>query len=254
MRRLSSGPHRATLCWTVLGLVLFFHSSCLFLPGQRYRHFATKTPLPERHTLILGFLGGRDSWDDPRPGVARLAAKLRAENLPGVHIESVENRRRHLALQLIQHSFDQNQNGVLEQEEKVSGRLILYGQSFGGAAVVKLARELHKAEIPVLLTVQVDSVGRGDARIPGNVSCAANLFQQDGLVIRGEREIRAEDPEKTTIIGNFEYDYDDREIDLSHVPWFKKLCRVAHTKMDWDPEVWARVEQLILDTLSHGCP
>ena len=223
------------------------------LPGQRYRHFTTKTPLPERHTLILGLLGGRDSWDDPRPGVARLAAKLGASSLPGIHVETVENRRRHLALQLIQHSFDQDQDGILESAEKGSGRLILYGQSFGGAAVVKLARELHEAEIPVLLTVQVDSVGRGDARIPPNVSCAANLFQQDGLLVRGEREIRAEDPAKTKIIGNFQYHYRDREIDLSHVSWYKKIFRVTHTKMDWDPEVWAQVEELISDALRRGC-
>ncbi|MBI4481173.1 MAG: hypothetical protein HY651_14235 [Acidobacteria bacterium] len=253
MRTLPHGFQRATIWWTLLGVLLFLQAGCLFLAGQRYRHFTTKTPLPERHTLILGFMGGRDSWDDPRPGVARLAAKLRASSLPGVHIETVENRRRPLALQLIEQGFDQNQNGILEREEKVSGRLILYGQSFGGAAVVKLARELHKAEIPALLTVQVDSVGRGDARIPANVSCAANLFQQDGLVIRGEREIRAEDPSKTKIMGNFQYHYRDRKIDLSHVPWYKKIFRVAHTKMDWDPEVWAKVEALILDALRRGC-
>jgi hypothetical protein len=80
--------------------------------------------------------------------------------------------------------------------------LILYGQSFGGAAVVKLARELEVMGVPVLLTVQVDSVGRGDGIIPANVARAANLFQRNGLFIRGEPKIRAQDPSRTTIIGN----------------------------------------------------
>lgn len=59
--------------------------------------------------------------------------------------------------------------------------------------MVKLAPQLKKMEVPILLTVQLDSVGRGDKVISSNVSRAANLFQQDGLIIKGEREIRPED-------------------------------------------------------------
>jgi hypothetical protein len=29
----------------------------------------------------------------------------------------------------------------------------------------------------------------------------------------------------------------------------KRLFRVAHTKMEYDPDVWAKVEQLIMDEL-----
>ena len=132
--------------------------------------------------------------------------------------------------------------------------MILYGQSFGGAAVVKLARELHREGVPVLLTVQVDSVGRDDARIPPNVACAANFFQRDGLLIQGEPEIRAERPSETRIIGNFRHQYSDNRISLSAVPWHKKIFRVAHTKMDRDPALWSKVEELILHTMQDGCP
>jgi hypothetical protein len=127
--------------------------------------------------------------------------------------------------------------------------VILYGQSFGGAAVVKFARQLKELGVPVLLAVQVDSVGRGDKLIPSNVRRAANLFQRDGLIIKGEREIRAEDPGKTTIVGNFKFDYDGKKVDLSEVSWLKRLFQAAHTKMDHDPEVWALVERLILDAI-----
>jgi hypothetical protein len=98
--------------------------------------------------------------------------------------------------------------------------------------------------------VQVDSVGRGDKVIPSNVRRAANLFQRDGLIIKGEREIRAEDPARTTIVGNFKFDYGGKEVDLSEVSWLKRLFQAAHTKMDHDPEVWALVERLILEVAS----
>ena len=104
-------------------------------------------------------------------------------------------------------------------------------------------------DILVLLTVQVDSVGGGDALIPANVQKAANLFQSDGRFIRGEPAIRAEDPQKTRIIGNFRFSYRNSAIDISHLPWHKTIFRAAHAKMGQDPQVWARVEQLILGVL-----
>ena len=218
--------------------------------AQRYQDFITNTPVKENDVLIIGFMGGRESWDNDKRGVRKLALRLRAMNLPGVHVETVENRKRKLAIKLIQNALDRDRNGVLDKHERTSARLIIYGQSFGGAAVVKLARQLKEIDLPVLLTVQVDSVGRGDKKIPSNVSRAANLFQRNGLFIKGEREIRAEDPGKTTIIGNFRFDYNGKKIDLSEVSWVKRLFQSAHTKMDHDPEVWSLVEKLIFNVVT----
>jgi hypothetical protein len=219
--------------------------------AQRYSDFSTRTPLGEGHVLVIGFMGGRESWDNHKRGVRKLALKLRAMNLPGVHVETVENRKRRLALELVRNAFDHSRDGQLDERERASARLIIYGQSFGGAAVVKFARQLKELGVPVLLTVQVDSVGRGDKVIPSNVARAANLFQRDGLIIKGEREIRPEDTAKTTIVGNFKFDYDGKKVDLSEVSWLKRLFQAAHTKMDHDPEVWALVERLILDVVSQ---
>ena len=232
---------------SVLCLVL---SSCSLVHAQRYQDFTIPTPLQEGDLLIVGFMGGRESWDNDKRGVRKLALKLRAMNLPGVHVETVENKKRRLAIDLIRKAFDHNRDGQLDVRERALARVVVYGQSFGGAAVVKLARQLKKIEVPVLLTVQVDSVGRGDKVIPSNVMRAANLFQRDGLIIKGEREIRPEDPSKTTIIGNFKFAYSGKRIDLSEVSWLKRLFQAAHTKMDHDPEVWARVEKIILDVIS----
>ncbi len=200
---------------------------------------------------MLGFLGGRERWDSPREGVRKLAMELRSLNLPDVHVETVENIRRELALQLVQNALDKNQDGRLQVPEKESARLILYGQSFGGAAVVKFATQLKDLKIPVLLTIQIDSVGRRDDVIPKNVGFAYNLFQRNGCFIRGEPEIRAEDPAKTRILGNLKFDYRLKQIDLSSVPWWKKMFRVAHTKMNLDPEVWQKVKALILQHMAH---
>ena len=217
--------------------------------GQDYRDFITATPLPANHALVVAFMGGREPWNNNKRWVRKLALNLRAMNLSGVHVETVENTRRQLAIELIRNAFDRNQDHALDSAERSNARLIVYGHSFGGAAVVKLARELEEMDLPILLTVQIDSVGRGDALIPPNVRQAANLFQANGLLIRGEPEIRAQDPTRTTIVGNFEYDYRRKNIDLSHVSWWKKIFRTAHTRMGHDPEVWAHVKRLILDAL-----
>jgi len=237
---------RKRFCLIALSVSLLPLAGCVFARGQRYHHFTTATPVEENQVLILGFLGGREPWDNPRRNVRRLALKLRAQYSNNVQVETVENKKRHLALELIRRAFDRNRDGRLDAQERAGVRLIIYGHSFGGAAVVKLARELERMGAPVLLTVQIDSVGRGDRVIPANVARAANLFQRNGLFIRGEPEIRAEDPSRTAIIGNFEFDYRGKKIDLSEVSWMKKLFRAAHTKMDFDPAVWALVEELIV--------
>ena len=220
--------------------------------GQRYRDFTTRTPLEQNEILILGFMGGREPWNNDRYCVRRLALKLRSMNLPNVHIETVENMKRSLAIELITNAFDRNHDGKLDPEECASAKLILYGQSFGAAAVVKLARQLKKIGVPVLLTVQGDSIGLDDAIIPSNVARAANLYQRNGWFIRGEPEIRAEEPTKTTIIGNFKYDYSRSKIDISKVSWMKKSFRIAHTRMEHDADAWGKVEELIMDSINRS--
>jgi len=245
--QLSNPQPRNLLLITLIALTV--EGACMFPRGQRYRDFTTPTPLPQGQTLILGFLGGREPWNNNDRNVRKLALKLRSLNDPDIHIETVENKKRALAIQLITAAFDRNRDGKLDDKERRAIRLIIYGQSFGGAAVVKLATQLKQIGVPVALTVQVDSVGRGDSVIPSNVSRAANLFQKNGWFIRGEPEIRPEDPMKTTILGNYKYDYSHKPIDISGVPFMKKVFRIAHTRMEYDPDVWTKVEELILDSI-----
>jgi hypothetical protein len=234
----------------VLSLLFLLLTSCVRHP-QRYEDFSTPTPLQPGTFLILGFVGGREAWDNPSQGVRQFALNLKAKDLYA-RIETVENQKRNLALRLVSEAFDQDRDGNLDKHETQSIRLILYGQSFGGAAVVKLARQLKTHGVPVRLTIQIDSVGRGDGLIPSNVVRAANLYQSDGVLIKGQSLIRAEDPSRTKILGNYRFGYKNLKIDLSGIRWHKKVFRKAHTKMGLDPEVWCLVETLILSEINRG--
>ena len=227
----------------VLGLV------SVTAQAQVFSNLTTPLPLPRGSTLVIGFLGGWDRWDDPNRGVRKLALKLRDED-PGVFAEAMSNHRQKLALELIRRAFDWNQNGRLDPEERADARIILYGQSLGGGAAVKVAHRLQTLNIPVLLTVQVDSVSLHDDVIPANVRAAANLFQRDGPPFMGRKCIRAEDPSRTRILGNFQYHYRSKRIDMSSASWKRKNLQGAHAKMELDPEVWARVDSFIQDAIA----
>ena len=228
-------------------IVLLLASGCG--GGIQIADIEIPTPVPESSCLVIGFLGGRDAWDDSSKGVRQLALELRSE---GLLAETFENRRRNVALEVVRDALDRNGDGAIDAQETRTIRLVVYGQSFGGAAVVKFARELNELDVPIELTVQIDSVGRDDALIPPNVHSAANLYQTDGWFLDGEHPIRAEDPKATRILGNWRFDYSEppgSEISLAGVPWWKLAFRIPHARMDRDPEVWARVKELI----QSGC-
>jgi hypothetical protein len=121
--------------------------------------------------------------------------------------------------------------------------------------VVKFARELHALGVPLELTIQIDSVGREDGLVPGNVRHAANLFQSDGWFIRGENPVRAVDAAETRVIGNWRFDYSEppgSEISLADVPWWKLAFRIPHARMDRDRRVWSQVQRLIEAACTGG--
>jgi hypothetical protein len=140
----------------------------------------------------------------------------------------------------------------LTPEQKRNAHIILYGHSWGACAVVSLARQLHDEGIPVVLTVQVDSVskaGRDDARIPDNVTYAANFYQDKGFV-RGQQKIVAEDASRTKILGNFYFDYSANPIACPQYPWYTRLFMRSHIEIECDQRVWHRVEDLIREQLT----
>lgn len=209
------------------------------------KEILTPAPLPENSLLVIGFLGAWENWDNSKRSVRKLALKLREAQIPNVYVETADNHSRRTVRNFIREALDRDGNGKLSPAEAGSAQIILYGQSFGGAASVTLARELERWGVPVRLTVQVDSIGRRDHIIPANVRRAVNLYQRDPGPIRGRSQIRAADPAKTTVLGNFRHFYLFRDIDMSDYPRVSRRLGVSHWKMDNDPMVWAEVEGFI---------
>jgi pimeloyl-ACP methyl ester carboxylesterase len=227
-------------------------TACLIIPllsAQRLSDVAVAAPIPQGSTLIIGFLGGFERWNDEHRSVRKLVVEFNER--PGVYAASISNHKRGVALELIRAALDANRDGVLDTAEKASARIILFGQSWGGAAAVATARDLQRLGISVLLTVQVDSVGLHDNLIPSNVHAAVNFFQHDPFTIQGRREIRAQDPDKTHIIGNFAESYLMRDVDWTDASWARRTLGGGHAKLERDPAVWTQVAQYISNAIER---
>ncbi|HEV2197452.1 MAG TPA: hypothetical protein VGR55_17830 [Candidatus Acidoferrum sp.] len=197
--------------------------------------------------IVIGFVGGFVKHDNSVHSEVQLAARLRQDYPSGVQVEVFENHRREKAHEQILRSLDTDKDGSLSPEEKQRARIIIYGHSWGASETVALARELERDGIPVLLTIQVDSISKShqdDGMIPANVSQAANFYQPDGL-LRGRPEIRPADGARTQIIGNFRFNYKILPVSCPLYPWFDRLFMKSHVEIECDPRVWNQVESLI---------
>jgi pimeloyl-ACP methyl ester carboxylesterase len=202
--------------------------------------------------IIIGFVGGFVRHDNPNQGPVLLGERLRQSAPKGAYVRVFENRHRRAAYQTILRLLDRNHDGVLSEAEKARARIVLYGHSWGASAAVLLARELDRVGIPVLLTVQVDSVAKfwqHDAVIPDNVAAAVNFYQPDGIV-HGRREIVAADPARTQILGNFRFDYRKEPVQCDHLSWFDRVITPTHAQSQCDPHLWTQVESLVRQRLA----
>ena len=202
--------------------------------------------------IVIGFVGGFIKHDNPVHSEVQLAARLRKTYPIGVEVETFESYHREKARKKILTVLDTNHDGTLSPTEKQNARIILYGHSWGGSEAITLARELGKDSIPVLLTIQIDSIHKihqNDAVIPANVAQAANFYQTNGF-LRGQSRIRAADPLRTRIIGNFRFDYKATPYACNAYPWYDRLFVKPHTQIECDPNVWERAESLIRTDLT----
>jgi len=202
----------------------------------------TTTPV-----IVIGFVGGFIKHDNLVHSEVQLAARLRKAFPTGVDVETFESYRGEKARTRVLSLLDTNHDGTLTPDEKQNSRIIIYGHSWGGSEAIALARQLEKDGIPVLLTIQVDSISkihRNDSVIPANVAQAANFYQTNGL-LHGQPKIRAADSSRTRIIGNFRFDYKASQYKCDEYPWYDRLFVKAHTQIECDPDVWKQAESLI---------
>jgi len=202
--------------------------------------------------IVVGFVGGFVRHTNPHHGPVQLAERIQKNAPQGTYIQIFENRHRKMAYHTILRLLDVNHDGALSREEKSAAHIMLFGQSWGASAAVLLARELDRIGIPVMLTVQVDSVAKpwqSDQLIPDNVLAAVNFYQPHGI-IHGTKLIRAEDDSKTRILGNYRFDYRQTPANCQSYSWFDRTFTPSHMQSECDPRLWSQVETLIRDRMS----
>lgn len=212
--------------------------------AQSLKQVAITRPVEPGKVVAIGFLGAWERWDDQNRSVRKLALNLRSR---GIESETFANHRLGTAKKAVIAALDRNGNKRIDPDEAGAARVVIYGQSMGGAATLKLARFLQSQNVPVLLTVQVDSFGLRDSVVPRNVKVAANYYQSHLFTVRGQKKIRAADPTRTQILGNFEFEYPLWKVHTWPESWPRRIFGGAHARMEADPLLWARIEQLILE-------
>lgn len=227
--------------------LLFASSAANSNPPATPAAISSATPV-----IVIGFVGGFVRHDDRVHTEVQLVDRLREEYASGAYVRTFENHHGKDALKAVLHLLDANLDGTLTPEEKQNARIIIFGHSWGASETVELARQLGKEGIPVLLTIQVDSVsklGENDSVIPANVAQAVNFYQLDGM-LHGLPEIRAADPARTRILGNFRSDYKSKPLTCGQYPWWDRAFMKPHIQIECDPVVWKQVESLIRSNLS----
>jgi pimeloyl-ACP methyl ester carboxylesterase len=212
----------------------------------------SSNPATPSSTIVIGFVGGFVGHDSPNHGPVKLAQQIRRAVPKDTYVRVYENRRRKQAYEAILHLLDTNHDGILSLAEKARARIILFGHSWGASAAVLLARDLRRQGVPVLLTVQVDSVAKlwqNDSVIPDNVAEAVNFYQPHGIV-HGRARITAADPAKTEILGNYRFDYRKDPVECEKYSWWGRNFTPSHVQSECDPHVWSQVENMVLQRLA----
>jgi hypothetical protein len=241
---------------TFFGLLVFFFSTVLAArPEDAPRPDApTVAPSSSPALIVMGFVGGFVHRDNRIHQEVQLADHLRKDYPSHLEVRIFANHLGRQAHQEILRLLDTNHDGSLSADEKLKARIVLYGHSWGASESINMARSLEKDGIPVLLTIQIDSVsklGEDDGVIPANVAQAANFFQLDGL-LHGRREIQAADPAHTRILGNFQFDYKTKRVNCAGYPWYARMFMKPHIEIESDPVVWNQVETLIRSKLQSS--
>ena len=202
---------------------------------------------PPMPLIVVGFMGGDVRASNLVHREASMARDLQRRYPQGVRAMVFANRDGSAALKAVLQMLDGNRDGRLSSQEKNAARIVIYGHSWGASETVTLARRLNQRDIPVLLTIQVDSVEKfreDDGRIPSNVRAAINFYQSDGL-LHGRSLIEAMNPAKTEILGNIESTYKTHSISCAGYPWYARAFMKPHIEIENDPRVWNRIEALI---------
>ena len=197
--------------------------------------------------IVIGFVGGFVRHDEPHHPEVQLIQELRQEYPKNIFFDVFENRKVDQAYNTILTILGTKEGDVSSNDQKRRARILLFGHSWGGSAVVTLCRKLQRDGIPVILTIQIDSVAKpfqNDWLIPANVLEAVNFYQTHGL-IHGRRRIAPADPAHTTILGNFRWEYKGEPAECHGFSWRGRLLSRGHTQIECDHKLWLQVRTLL---------
>jgi hypothetical protein len=226
-------------------------------PGiSQPRTSAASTPnvpdQPARTTIVIGFVGGFVQAGDLKHPEVQFASYLRNRYPSDVHAEVFSNHDGRKAFHYALSLLDTDHDGTLSAAEKDQAKIIIYGHSWGASETVSLARDLGRIGIPVLLTIQVDTIakpGQNGSTISPNVAKAVNFYQPRGI-LHGRTEILAAAPVRTKIIGNIRMTYEDYPVNCENYRWYARVFNKPHHEIENDPRVWDQAALLIDSELS----
>jgi hypothetical protein len=185
-----------------------------------------KSP-PSCHIIYLGFVGALEPPNNKYSGVVQIREALQTKGYSDVCAKSFSPYSWMQGRDWLLKHFPSHPGELTPEELQRAPRVILVGHSMGGWAILSVARELSSREIPVELTVQVDSVGITDHTVPKNVKSAAIFHANDVLMFMTTKSIRREDPGHTKLVANV------------------TVAGVGHESITRDP----RIRALVMDTV-----
>jgi len=214
--RLISGPRRHLLirsAWIaryVLTVVCAFFVPC----GTRAQNAASgSVPPPVKASIqdsrdanckivYLGIVGGLETSNNSRSGVVQIRDTLRELVYSDVCAKSFSPYIWPAGLHWVLEHFPAHAGPWTNDELANTPKVIIVGHSLGGWAALSVARSLKRRNIPVELTIQIDSVGLNDHTVPANVRAAAIFHARDILLFLTTKSIKTQDASRTKLVDN----------------------------------------------------
>ena len=179
--------------------------------------------------IYLGFVGALEPPQNKHSGVVQIRDTLLGKEFPDVCARSYSPYTWTGGRDWLLTHFPAHSGNLTEAELLVAPKVILLGHSMGGWAAMSVARELRNRNIPVELTIQVDSVGFTDITIPRNVKNGAIFHARDALTLLTTKHLRCEDPAHTILLADI------------------TVAGAGHQSITRDPRIRALVMQAIDD-------
>ena len=179
--------------------------------------------------VYLGFVGALEPPENKYSGVVQIRDILRGSGFGDVCASSYSPYVWTMGRDWLLKYFPAHEGALTPAELLLCPKVILVGHSMGGWAMMSVARELRSRNIPVELTIQVDSVGITDQTVPRNVKNGALFHSHDVLMFMTTRHLKMEDPSMTKLVANV------------------TVAGAGHESITRDP----RIRELVLSTIER---